>query len=36
MSDDISSRVKLQGLKILSDNHYILRKASFDFLRGDG
>ncbi len=36
MGDDISSRVKLHGLKILSDNHYILRKASFDFLRGDG
>jgi nudix-type nucleoside diphosphatase (YffH/AdpP family) len=36
MTDDIESRVKLRGLKILSDNHYILRKASFDFQRGDG
>ncbi|HVW74216.1 MAG TPA: NUDIX domain-containing protein [Rhizomicrobium sp.] len=36
MSDDIESRVKLRDLKILSDNHYILRKASFDYLRGDG
>ena len=36
MSDDIESRVKLRGLKILSDNYYTLRKASFDFRRGDG
>jgi len=36
MSDDIESRVKLRGLKTLSDNHYTLRKASFDFQRGDG
>lgn len=36
MSDDIESRVKLHGLTILSDNYYILRKASFDFRRGDG
>jgi nudix-type nucleoside diphosphatase (YffH/AdpP family) len=36
MSDDIESRVKLRGLTILSDNYYILRKASFDFRRGDG
>lgn len=36
MSDDTASRVKLRDLKILSDNYYILRKASFDFRRGDG
>jgi nudix-type nucleoside diphosphatase (YffH/AdpP family) len=38
MSDknDISSRVRLHGLTILSGNHYTLRKASFDFRRGDG
>jgi nudix-type nucleoside diphosphatase (YffH/AdpP family) len=34
--DDISGRVRLRDLKILSDNYYILRKASFDFQRGDG
>lgn len=36
MPDDISGRVRLHGLKILSGNHYTLRLASFDFLRGDG
>jgi nudix-type nucleoside diphosphatase (YffH/AdpP family) len=37
MSDkDISGRVRLHGLTILSDNYYTLRKASFDFRRGDG
>jgi nudix-type nucleoside diphosphatase (YffH/AdpP family) len=34
--DDISGRVRLRELKILSDNHYVLRKASFDFQRRDG
>jgi nudix-type nucleoside diphosphatase (YffH/AdpP family) len=34
--DDISGRVKLHDLKILSGNYYTLRMASFDFLRGDG
>jgi nudix-type nucleoside diphosphatase (YffH/AdpP family) len=34
--DDISGRVRLRELKILSDNHYILRKAVFDFQRRDG
>ena len=33
---DISDRVRLHGMKTLSDNHYILRKASFDFQRRDG
>ena len=36
MSDDIENRVKLRALKILSDNYYTLRRASFDFQRGDG
>ena len=36
MSDDISDRVKLHDLKILSDNYYTLRMASFDFRRADG
>ena len=34
--DDISGRVRLHGLKILSGNYYTLRQASFDFQRGDG
>jgi nudix-type nucleoside diphosphatase (YffH/AdpP family) len=34
--EDISSRVKLHELKTLSDNHYHLRKVSFEFLRRDG
>ena len=34
--DDISDRVKLRELEILSNNYYTLRKASFDFQRGDG
>ena len=36
MSDDLSDRVKLRELKILSDNHYTLRRADFDFRRRDG
>jgi nudix-type nucleoside diphosphatase (YffH/AdpP family) len=34
--DDVSARVKLHQLDVLSDNHYILRNAHFDFLRRDG
>ncbi len=34
--DDLEDRVKLRELKTLSDNHYILRKATFDFCRSDG
>jgi nudix-type nucleoside diphosphatase (YffH/AdpP family) len=34
--DDMTSRVKLRELKTLSDNHYILRRADFDFRRTDG
>ena len=33
---DISDRVKLRALKTLSDNHYILRRADFDYRRDDG
>jgi nudix-type nucleoside diphosphatase (YffH/AdpP family) len=33
---DIASRVKLRELKILSDNHYVLRRAEFDYQRRDG
>ncbi|HEY4077951.1 MAG TPA: NUDIX domain-containing protein [Rhizomicrobium sp.] len=36
MSDDITSRVKLRDLKVLSDNYYVLREATFDYLRRDG
>jgi nudix-type nucleoside diphosphatase (YffH/AdpP family) len=36
MSDDLSERVKLRELKTLSDNHYTLRRADFDFRRSDG
>jgi hypothetical protein len=35
-NNDLSNRVRLRDLKILSDNHYTLRKASFDFQRHDG
>ncbi len=37
MSDkDISGRVKLRALETLSDNHYTLRRATFDYRRDDG
>lgn len=32
----ISDRVRLRELKTLSDNHYILRRADFDWRRSDG
>lgn len=34
--DDVSGRVRLHGLTVLSDNHYVLRKAAFDWQRSDG
>jgi nudix-type nucleoside diphosphatase (YffH/AdpP family) len=34
--DDLDHRVKLRELKTLSDNHYVLRRATFDFRRSDG
>ena len=33
---DISDRVKLHALKTLSDDHYHLRRADFDWRRSDG
>ena len=36
MSDDVSGRVRNSALTILSDQHYVLRKAEFDFRRQDG
>jgi nudix-type nucleoside diphosphatase (YffH/AdpP family) len=35
-SKDISDRVRLRDLKTLSNNHYTLRRAEFDFRRSDG
>jgi nudix-type nucleoside diphosphatase (YffH/AdpP family) len=35
-SDDVSARIKLRDLKILSGKYYTLRLASFDYRRGDG
>ncbi len=34
--DDISGRVRLQETRILSDDYYVLRRATFEFRRGDG
>jgi nudix-type nucleoside diphosphatase (YffH/AdpP family) len=36
MSNDISSRIRMRDLKMLSDNHYTLRRATFDYQRRDG
>jgi nudix-type nucleoside diphosphatase (YffH/AdpP family) len=37
MSDkDISGRVKLHGMTVLADDHYVLRRADFEWRRGDG
>jgi nudix-type nucleoside diphosphatase (YffH/AdpP family) len=33
---DTSDRIRRQHLETLSDNHYILRRARFDFRRADG
>jgi len=35
-NNDISGRVRLRDLQILSGRHYTLREASFDFQRRDG
>jgi GDP-mannose pyrophosphatase NudK len=32
----MSERIKIKELKVLSDNWYVLRKATFDFLKKDG
>lgn len=34
--DDLESRVRLREMQILSDNHYTLRRASFEWRRSDG
>src|SRR6185437_8656671 len=34
--DDVSDRVKLRELKLLSDNHFLLRRATYDWRRSDG
>ena len=34
--DDVTDRVRLHSLKILSDDYYTLRQADFEFRRGDG
>jgi nudix-type nucleoside diphosphatase (YffH/AdpP family) len=36
MNNDISSRVRPRDLKVLSTNHYTLRRATFDYQRRDG
>lgn len=36
MADDISDRVRVRELKLLSDNHYTLRRAEYDWRRSDG
>jgi len=33
---DIGSQVRLHNLAVLSDNHYVLRKAEFELRRNDG
>jgi nudix-type nucleoside diphosphatase (YffH/AdpP family) len=33
---DISDRVRIGDIKVLSDNHYILRKVDFSWRRNDG
>jgi len=33
---DISDRVRIEDVTILSDNHYILRNVTFSWRRGDG
>ena len=36
MTEDIGARVRAQKLTVLSDNHYILRKADFEYRHRDG
>ena len=33
---DIAAQIRLHHLTVLSDNHYVLRKAEFDLCRSDG
>jgi nudix-type nucleoside diphosphatase (YffH/AdpP family) len=32
----VSDRIRVKDIKVLSDNWYVLRKATFDWLRNDG
>jgi nudix-type nucleoside diphosphatase (YffH/AdpP family) len=34
--DGIESRIRIEETRILSDNHYVLRKVTFSWLRTDG
>ena len=34
--DDISARIRLREDRLLSDNHYVLRRVTFDFQRSNG
>jgi nudix-type nucleoside diphosphatase (YffH/AdpP family) len=34
--NDVTDRVRLKQLTVLSENHYVLRKAEYDFRRRDG
>jgi nudix-type nucleoside diphosphatase (YffH/AdpP family) len=36
MSEDITPRVRQVSLTVLSDDHYTLRRAEYDYLRSDG
>ena len=36
MSQDITPRVRQVSLTVLSDDHYTLRRAEYDYLRSDG
>ena len=33
---DVSARVRVQSVEVLSDDWYLLKKTTFDFLRSDG
>ena len=33
---DVSERVRVQSVQVLSDDWYVLKKTTFDFLRSDG
>ena len=36
MSGSVADRVRVREIKVLSDNWYVLRKATFDWRRNDG
>src|SRR6202522_1858621 len=35
-SQEMTDRIRIQKVEVLSDNWYILKKTTFDFLRSDG